>query len=218
MPKVLADYTHSPPSTRRWWPIQLCFVNGFSDLESYQRSFASIDWQRHLGEKCPVCGKCCGYRLLQPYVRLAIELFPYNEMELEIVRFLCRKTGKTFSLLPHQLAPYHRYTISSIIGLSLLAYVLSGNQGLERIVFQLASESRVLPSLVRFWQRRVDRVLHRLSLIGLSHIAHRSPGHLGCEARDGPGCLRLLGAVIHCYAHYSGLFLLGTPSQQRCVS
>jgi hypothetical protein len=43
-----------------------------------------------------------------------IDLFSSRQDWVWIARFFCRNQKATFSLLPHQLAPYHKYTIVSI--------------------------------------------------------------------------------------------------------
>ncbi|HUU03637.1 MAG TPA: hypothetical protein VM425_19530, partial [Myxococcota bacterium] len=58
---------------------------------------------------------------MTPYERKVIELLPYREGVILVARFLCMTTGKTFSLLPYWLVPYHQYTATSILFTLLLA-------------------------------------------------------------------------------------------------
>lgn len=68
-----------------------------------------------MGEICPVCMGCCGYREIPSYDRKVIDLFPFREGRVRIQRFLCRTQKRTFSLLPHQLIPYVHYTARSVL-------------------------------------------------------------------------------------------------------
>ena len=71
--------------------------------------------------ECPICGALECWRPIGPYWRTVIELMPYREGRVPVARFQCRATGKTFSMLPHQLAPYHRYTVASMLFALMMA-------------------------------------------------------------------------------------------------
>jgi len=74
----------------------------------------ALDVCAYVGAVCPICDSSCGYRPITPYRRGVIELFPvYRKGEVLVARAQCRRTLRTFSLLPHPLAPYHRYTGAS---------------------------------------------------------------------------------------------------------
>jgi hypothetical protein len=88
-----------------------------------------IDWESVIGERCPLCGRTGCWREIAPYMRTAIELFPFREGKITIARFQCRERRRTFSLLPTQLAPYHLYTVESMILAVLLWSEIQAEQG-----------------------------------------------------------------------------------------
>jgi hypothetical protein len=109
---------------RRWrFSIQLPYCTKFSTVWEYSDAVAAghVDWRLELGTDCPICGGQDCWREIAPYERKVIELMPYREGVIVVARFQCRTTGKTFSLLPYWLAPYHQYTVRSIMLALLLA-------------------------------------------------------------------------------------------------
>jgi len=83
------------------WEYAAAMRSGSVDLSWVQRG------------RCLLCGDrgCVGK--LTPYSRRVVELFPYREEWILVARFRCNRTGRTFSLLPQELAPYHVYTVST---------------------------------------------------------------------------------------------------------
>lgn len=199
-------------------PIQVCFVNSFSDLHAYNFHFSSIDFKKHLGKICPLCKKRCGFRRISFYERTVIELFPFECFQVKVARFQCQqKRYQTFSLLPHQLVPYHVYSAQSIVYLCLLLKVCLTTESLEQRIFKYCSEAKLLPFLVRRWLAMLSRqFFQRLSVLGFfeSGLVHEFV-NLHCDfattARSPPWCNDLF--VL--FSTFSSAFLLGTASQQR---
>lgn len=72
---------------------------------------------------------------------------------IPIARFQCGELGRTFSLLPHQLAPYHVYTVESMIWAVLLWSEIhaDGDGGAGAAVDELPGDCSVTPWLLRNW-------------------------------------------------------------------
>jgi hypothetical protein len=70
-----------------------------------------------------------------------------------VARFLCSKTGSTFSLLPHQLIPYCQYTVDAVVGTLIKVYEfqLIGQTGYHGASLELDSDCSVTPYLIRTW-------------------------------------------------------------------
>ena len=87
------------------------------------------------------------------YYRNAITLFPHRKDVIPVARFLCHKSGRTFSLLPYQLIPYHQYTIDSIIATLLSVYHFQslGQQGYHGACLDLDPDCLVTPYLIHTW-------------------------------------------------------------------
>jgi len=163
-----------------------------------------------------------------------IELFPYREERIAVPRFLCRTTGKTFSLLPCWLAPYHQYTASSIILALLLAAAAQpdGVASLFAVAEKLLEpDSRVNGFLLGRWLelsvsglRRAHAELSRWSELdgiepGLDVRGLLNELRLYCLAlgvRGPPAPVDGLGDVLVRHSRATGRFLIGSPSQERC--
>lgn len=144
----------APPG--RWIPwIQLIYDNSFCSVWEYERAFLAeeIDWRSVVGEVCPLCGRAGGYREITPYKREAIELFPFRRGMVPVARFQCRQEKRTFSMLPCQLAPYHRYTLESMVLAVLLwrQVLVEEGVGAGAAVEELPGDSDVSPWLLRHW-------------------------------------------------------------------
>ena len=72
---------------------------------------------------------------------------------MPVARFLCGKTGQTFSLLPRQLIPYCQYTVDAIVGTLLKVYQFqqTGQQGYHRASLELDPDCSVTPYLIQTW-------------------------------------------------------------------
>jgi hypothetical protein len=182
---------------------------------------------------CPICGTCCGYRPISAYRRGVIELFPvYRKGEVLVARAQCRTTRRTFSLLPHQLAPYHRYTVESMVVALMVVAGLSQAQSrprLERTLEELPADCDVTLWLLCCWVHSVGRGLrgahavlcgwHDLSAVRcgsrpaeqLREVAQ----YLGALGARGPPRIEGIEAVLLRYGARTGRFLIGTASQDR---
>lgn len=70
-----------------------------------------------------------------------------------MARFLCRKIGATFSLLPNQLIPYCQYTVDAVVGTLLKVYEFqqTGQAGYHGASLELDSDCLVTPYLIQTW-------------------------------------------------------------------
>ena len=219
--------------------IQLVYLNDFDGIWEYRDAIAAgdVDVRAVVGVACPVCGRAECWREIAPYERGVIEVFPYEEGRVLVARGQCRRTGRTFSLLPTQLIPYYRYTMSSVVGALLLAWVAVREEGggfgrvLERDA-RFVPESRLTAWLLETWLdalltglRRAHPVLARWAPLGAIASA-RGRGHgarlaevgayLGALGVRGPPVhARGLGRLVARYGRETGRFLVGTPSQAR---
>jgi hypothetical protein len=152
-----------------------------------------------------------------------IELFPYRRELVPIARFQCRTTGKTFSLLPTELVPYHLYTLESMVRLVLAVAESrrSSGRGVAMTVIDKASDSDVSPWLVACWIRDF--------VVGLERARHVLRGEYALDDLVTDGGMRevvaILGALSRdppsvvsgwCFRRI-GMPLMGTPSQHRCA-
>jgi hypothetical protein len=98
-----------------------------------------------------------------------------------IARFLCRSTGRTFSLLPCQLAPYHRYTIESMILALLLVLQVCREEdsGVSAALEEFPADSDVTPWLLAYWRGVVLRALRGL----VRSVRHTVGGGEGRQAQ-----------------------------------
>lgn len=194
-----------------------------------------IDYDQEIGECCPICGKKNCWRAITPYSRLVIDLFPYREERILVARFLCRSTGRTFSLLPAWLVPYHQYTAASMIFALLLA--AAGEPEWISSLFAVAEkllepDSRVNGFLLGSWLvlcvtgfRRAHAELSRWAgLANIRSVQNRTEllVELASYCRTlmirGPphcGVARGLDEVLQKHARTTGRFLFGVPSQER---
>jgi hypothetical protein len=70
-----------------------------------------------------------------------------------VARFLCNKTGATFSLLPNQLIPYCQYTVDAVVGTLLKVYEFQriGQKGYHGASIELDPDCSVTPYLIQTW-------------------------------------------------------------------
>jgi len=216
--------------------IQVLYYNEFGSVWEYHRAFlcGEIDWAYVLRTGCPLCGSRSCWRELTPYYRWAVDLLPFREQRIPIARFFCRKTKATFSMLPVQLAPYHRYTERSIVFCLLLA-AAGQDEGLSLFCVaerQVEPESKITGWLIATWLALVVRGFRRArpelkrwfgsldvktgydqaeELVEVASTCRalriRAPPHI--ESLD------WLDEVIGRYCLATGKFLFGTPSQER---
>jgi len=214
--------------------IQLPYLNKFDTIWEYKKRFISrqIDFFSILGPICPLCGKEHCYREITPYWRYAIELFPSFEKErIPIARFLCRKKGLTFSLLPMQLIPYFQYTVAAVIGTLLLGFGWwqRGQRGFFAASVEVDPDSMLTPYLIVCWLNRIVRGLRRghgvlMRFYDLGDVYTSKRGEAWEEVRGYFLALELksrapwrsaLSTLLYRYSLATTQFLFGTPSQQR---
>lgn len=191
----------------------------------------SLDFSWVLRGQCPLCGRrgCVGR--LTPYSRRVVELLPHREERILVARFRCNRTGRTFSLLPLELAPYHVYTVPTMLRVLALFHVLFGDPGrsLESIIDDLPWDCAVTVYLIRCWTRMMVRGFRRShpTLARLHELRDISSGFgfrgevsevdaylVACCARGPPpeslSLLRSFRDITQ-----GTLFLFGTASQDR---
>lgn len=228
-----------PRKPAPWWArrrkIQLPYSNTFKTIWEYKESFLSgrIDFSSSIGPKCPLCGGLHCYRQISPYLRYAVELFPeFKKKRIPVARFLCRKTGKTFSLLPIQLIPYFQYTVDTVLGTLIMGLGCrqTGQRGFHGASVKVDPESLVTPWLVACWLMTVLKGLQRAhavlgqwyDLTAISITPQRPMGweevssYLLCFGwNPRRHCRPVLFEVLHRYSRTTKRFLFGIPSQKR---
>jgi hypothetical protein len=214
--------------------IQRPYCNSFPSIWQYRDAVLSggIDFLRVIGPACPLCGEHGCWREIEGYFRGVIELFPkYREGEVLVARFQCRRTRKTFSLLPIQLIPYHRYTAASVV--MALALALAHGLSLFGVAEKLlAGDSRANGYLLAAWllvlvhglRRAHPWLAERYPLSVVRSARRRLPADWLAELgaylaalapRASPAGGAGFLAVISSYAHATSRFLFGVPSQER---
>jgi hypothetical protein len=215
--------------------IQLLYVNGFASIWEYKSELErdGVPWTSIIGPRCPLCGKTGCYREIPGYRRRAATLFPAREGTVEIARFQCRRTGRTFSMLPWQLVPYHRFTVDSLVLAVLLAAqcAAEGGSGLEQAAAELPVEADVSPWQLRRWLTVVVRGLRRShgvlsrgadlsevrSGIAVSELLAEVTGYVAAfsgRSRGPPG-RHALDRLLRHHRRLSSSFLVGVASQHR---
>jgi len=184
---------------------------------------------------CPICNRPECYREITPYWRHVVELFPgFRKEKIPIARFVCRKQGGTFSLLPVQLIPYFHYTANAVIGTLLLAFQCRqmGQQGFYGASVSVDPESLVTPWLIACWLAIVLQGLRRghRALVGfydLSRIRIRQQmppwGEMSgyfmafsLRPRAPRGHTEgVIERLLYRYSRSTARFLFGVPSQSR---
>lgn len=213
--------------------IQLCYVNSFGSIWEYASAArdGTIAYESAIGVSCPICGGHPCHRPIAPYNRWVVELFPFRRERVPVARFQCRRTLKTFSMLPFQLAPYHQYTVATMLTALVLAQqvLIEDGKGLGQTVLELPVESLVTTWLLRCWLGKVLKGLRRAhaelavghDLVGictgrglhddLSEVRFYLTAFSG---RGPPGC-RSANHLIEHHARRTRRFLVGAPSHVR---
>lgn len=187
---------------------------------------------------CPICGGECGYREIEPYYREVRELWPFRSGMVPVSRFQCRGTAgrfPTFSMLPYQLVPYHRYTIGAMVQALLVwrEYWKGGSGSSYLLAAELdteaGGESGMTSSLLRLWGLMFQRWLRRAqSELALSYdfcsvsfhgdfpsILDELFGYFESLSRGPPSRGEAVVACVHEHGRETGRFLFGVPSQGR---
>lgn len=218
--------------------IQLVYTNSFRSIWEYEEAFFSekIGWKSVIGPYCPVCGESCGYRELTEYYRWVEELWPEEKGEVPIARFQClgKHMGETFSMLPHQLIPYQRYTVETILKALLLWRAYARNPGVSGTAYgmvqTLSGETNVTP-----WQLRKWLVVIHLGFIsahgelstrydfsevpregGVRGHLETVHGYMAAFSRGPPAEVSTVMMALKIYCQITERFLFGRPSQSRC--
>jgi len=161
-------------------------------------------------------------------------LFPYQKEWIPVARMFCRTTRRTVSLLPLELAPYHPYTIPS-----MLMVVLLCARGMERrspvgilrtLLDAVQKTDDVTESLLGFWVKfllqgfgRAHSELRKqydLSTISSGRGFQSKVLQLGaylrcCRVRGPPDLERDVMALLKEMSARTNRFLFGIPSQDR---
>lgn len=215
--------------------IQLSYSNRFRSVWEYEEAIKSkkIDWRSEIGLVCPVCGVACGYREIDPYHREARELWPPRSGMVPVARFQCRGTaGKypTFSMLPYQLVPYHRYTLSSMIQAVLLWWEYWKDPGESGTAYRaeqsLPGESRVTAWQLVCWLLSFRRwllgaqweLVGRYDFSGVpfgESVLEEVHGYFEALSRGPPGRGKAVVSCVREHAEGKGRFMFGVPSQGR---
>ena len=224
-----------PTKTTGGDAIQLPYYNHFKSIWEYHIAFnaGEIDFLLFIGSRCPICGREECYREITPYRRLAIDLLPYREERIWIARFQCTTTLVTFSLLPVQLLPYHRYTVASLVYALLLAQDVAEDEGFAPSAVAekfLPISCRTTGFLIVCWLLVIVRGLRVAHpVMGAQYnLGNTCPGKnrrgwlnevcayfSAFTARGPPGRLGDINALLNHYSRSTGRFLFGTPSQDR---
>jgi len=216
--------------------IQLAYYSGYSSLWEYADALESgaVDFSAVLSGRCPLCGRRGCLRELTPYGRWAISLFPYEKRWILVARFLCRKTKLTVSLLPLELAPYHPYSIPSMLWvLWLCGKGLESREGcgiLRVLLDAVRDTDDVTESLVGFWVEMILRGFHRAHpmLRALHDLSGVTSGRglpcrvlevgvylRSCRVRGPPALVGDVMALLRDVSARRHRFLFGIPSQDR---
>jgi len=149
-----------------------------------------------------------------------------------VARFLCINTGRTFSLLPYQLIPYHHYTVDAVISTMLLVinrYRCFGQRGYHGASLDLHPDCLVTPYLIYTWTLLVINgftgshhilsqryplpcSLSGKSLVQTIYLYMTSVSKQGCPQ------VRFVMEAVRFTAGTTGLFLFGRPSGTRIRS
>ena len=224
----------SPQVPEFWCNIQLSYDNKFSSIWKYFQVFEEkkIDWDSVIGKHCPICGQNDCYRKIYPYYRNVVTLFPWRSGSIPIARFQCRDKLTTFSLLPHQLAPYYRYTIESMLLAMLLVHQIKTEDGksTQATLQEFPAESDVTPFRLSCWILAVIqgfRKAHAVLNAWYDFSSLHSEGnkqqwlleiHAYCRAlnpRGPPGKNGSLNLMLQRYSSQTARSLIGIPSQER---
>jgi hypothetical protein len=191
-----------------------------------------LDVKAIIGPRCPICDKTDCWRMITPYRRRVVDYFPYRDEVVEIPRFLCGRTGATFSLLHWQIAPYQLYTIRSMLFILTVTYEIlrDKGRGLERALDEAAEDRTIERWSFSRWLELVlkglsaaHHVLEERYDLGAVRTGKSFMERLGCmyaygkafASRGPPGLWEYLDTAVQWYAEVSGRHLVGVPSQER---
>jgi hypothetical protein len=123
-----------------------------TSLSEYQQLVNERKWKfPDFSDNCPICGgKNCPVRIGY-YYRYCVDLLSGQVLLIAVARFMCKRKGKpkikdlTFSLLPHVLIPYLRYTIATAMVLcgEILQNEKSKEQVTDEVVFAFEPDDQI---------------------------------------------------------------------------
>jgi hypothetical protein len=216
--------------------IQQPYDTGFPTIWEYAEAVRrrEVDFSAVEQGKCPICGARGCLRRIPSYERTVTELFPeVRTGKVPVVRFLCRKTGRTVSLLPLELAPFHRYTVPTMLWVLVLLHGLFGRESLsveDAVLGVVADDNDLTAGVVRRWSDVAVRGLrrghaelrkeHDLSGIrsgtGLRGRVGEVVAYLdACGVRGPPASAAEVVPLLRSYSRGTGRFLIGRPTQER---
>lgn len=159
-------------------------------------------------------------------------LFPWRCGIIPIARFQCQNKLTTFSMLPHQLAPYYRHTIESMFLALLLLHQIKteDRKSTHASLQEFPAESSITPFRISCWLLAVAQGLRRAHAVLASwydfsdlHSAQTKQQlfmeiHDYCLAinpRGPPGKKGSLNLMLQRYSSQTARSLVGIPSQER---
>lgn len=130
----------------------------------YRKKVNNNDWEfPDFHNCCPICGAVdCPVRIGY-YYRFYIDILSAVLLPIPIARYMCRRKGKpkskdrTFSLLPHVLIPYWRYTIDSVMYICG-EKIVKGRPSSE--IIQYVLDSFNIETELNFEERYLDDLLN----------------------------------------------------------
>jgi len=122
-----------------------------------------------------------------------------------VARFLCNTTGRTFSLLPHQLIPYCQYTVEAVVGTLLKVYKFQqiGQTGYHGASLELDPDCSVTPYLIQTWAVLLMSGLMR------GHHALCEKFSLRVSSMPGPG-----DTIKTIYLYFQSISGFASPNRQ----
>jgi hypothetical protein len=217
------------------WRIQHIHHNRFGSVWEYKEAFEAkkIDWKSVTGGVCPVCGDGA-FRQIPPYFRMAEELYPAHCELIPVTRFQClgKSHGRTASYLPHQLSPYFRYTVHSVLFAVLLWKEFWREPSERRSAYRVEQEiqgSGVPAWLLKRWlfllsaglraahgELCVDYDFSKVVFAGEgADVSEEVVGYLESLSRGPPIRLKAVLQALEAWGQRTGRFVLGVPSQRR---
>ncbi len=191
-----------------------------------------------INNRCPICEEADCARFFTYYHRHVVEENGKTYTDFPIARFLCKKTKRTFSLLPYQLIPYWKYSINFIFLALTIKYleekssteVLNTLSSLDENVFleidtsqltdfrELAEESLSKLLATNYYPEFKEIILESIAnkhLVRLIEFARDFESTKTAVQIRGPCALSFDFYLAGGGSLQDAPFLFGTPSQFR---
>ena len=183
-----------------------------TNLSAYSESVLAEKWKfPDYSDCCPICDrKDCAVRIGY-YHRWIFVFTLLKKLHIPVARYLCKKTGKTFSLLPSQCIPYRLYDTDSLM------FMASGRFKKGMNLLDIATEFSALTddisvsSATIFKYLLIYMISHKkmMTLLKLRQDTYRQwVEHI---TNFSGGVAAYTERIYQKYA----VFLFGTPSQLR---